>query len=80
MAGKCQITGKKQVRENFVSHSKVKTPRVQKPNLQTKKIFVPELNRSVRLKLSTEAIRSIDKHGGLTAYLRTRGMKLQDII
>ena len=79
MARKCMLTGKGPMSGNNVSHAHNKTRRVQQPNLQWKRIFVPELDRSVRLRLSTRAIRTIDKKG-LMAYLRDQGLKLKDIL
>jgi large subunit ribosomal protein L28 len=48
---------------NSVSHSNIKTKRKFYPNLQTKKFFVPEENKFVTLKVSTSAIRTINKIG-----------------
>ena len=59
----CQITGKKVMVGNNVSHAKNKTKRRFYPNLQTKKFFVPETGETVILKVSTNAIRTIDKKG-----------------
>ena len=59
----CQITGKKVVAGNNVSHAKNRTKRKFYPNLQTKKFFVPETGETVILKVSTNAIRTIDKKG-----------------
>ncbi|MDE2875825.1 MAG: bL28 family ribosomal protein, partial [Gemmatimonadota bacterium] len=55
-----------------------KTKKRQLPNLQTKRIFVPELGRRVRIKVSTSALRSIDKMG-LAAFLRKNGLSLSDV-
>lgn len=52
-----------------VSHSNVKTKRRFKPNLQNKSYFVDALNKKVYLKLSTTAIRTIDKYGSLQDLL-----------
>ena len=65
----CQISNKRPLVGNNVSKSNIKTKRRQLPNLQVKKIFVPELNKYVKLKLSTSAIKSIDKLG-LLSYLK----------
>jgi large subunit ribosomal protein L28 len=62
-----------------VSHSNRKTKKRQLPNLQTKKIFVPELNRHVKLKLTTRAIRTISKKGFLR-FLSDNGMTLKDVM
>ena len=78
MPRKCQLTGKKPLRARNISHAHNVTNRFQRPNLQTKKIFVPELGRSVRLRLSTRALRTIDKKG-LMAFLRDQGLRLADV-
>ena len=63
MARVCALTGKKTVKGHNVSHSNKKTPREFGVNLKVKKIFVPELNKWVTLKLSTTAIKTINKKG-----------------
>ena len=63
MSRVCQITGKKAMVGNNVSHSNIKTKRVFKPNLHTKKFFVPELNDWVVLKVSAKAMRTMSKNG-----------------
>ena len=74
----CKITGKRPLVGNNVSKSKRRTKRRQIPNLQTKKTFVPELGRSIQLKLSVTAIKTIDKLG-LVPYLKKQGLRLSDI-
>ena len=69
MARVCELTGKKTISGNNVSHSNRKTRRKFYPNLQEKKFFIPEENRWVTLKVSTSAIRNISKKG-LSAYLK----------
>ena len=59
----CEITGKKVMAGNNVSHAKNKTKRKFYPNLQTKKFFVAETGETVILKVSANAIRTIDKNG-----------------
>ena len=59
----CQITGKKVMVGNNVSHAKNKTKRRFYPNLQTKKFFIPETGETVILKVSANALRTIDKKG-----------------
>ena len=59
----CKITGKRPRVANNVSKANNKTKRRQYPNLQSKKIFVPELGKAVRLKLSAKAIKTIDRYG-----------------
>ncbi len=78
MPRRCQITGKKPLSGHNVSHAHNVTNKWQRPNLQTKKIFVPELGRSVRLKVSTRALRTIDKKG-VVPFLKDNGLTLADI-
>ena len=59
----CQITGKKLMVGNNVSHSNIKSKRKFYPNLQTKKFYVPEEDAWVVLKVSTSALRTINKNG-----------------
>jgi large subunit ribosomal protein L28 len=59
----CAITGKKGLTGNNVSHANNRTKRKQLPNLQKKRIWLEEEKRYVTLKLSTEAIKTIDKKG-----------------
>ena len=65
----CEITGKKVMVGNNVSHSNIKTKRQFVPNLQTKKFFIPEENRWIILKVSAAGLRTIDKIG-ITASLK----------
>ena len=69
MARICDITGKKVMVGNNVSHSNRKTKRKFYPNLQTKKFFIPESGEWITLKVSTSALRTIDKHG-ITSVLK----------
>jgi len=59
----CQITGKKAITGNYVSHSNKKTKRRFNINLQTKKFYIPEEDKYISLKVSTSALRLIDKKG-----------------
>jgi large subunit ribosomal protein L28 len=59
----CQITCKKMMVGNSVSHANNKTKRTFNPNLQVKRFFLPEENRWVTLKVSTSGIRTINKIG-----------------
>jgi large subunit ribosomal protein L28 len=59
----CQLTGKKVMSGNNVSHSNRKTKRKFYPNLITKKFYIPEEDRYVTLKISTSALRTINKIG-----------------
>ena len=59
----CQITGKKVMVGNNVSHANNRNKRRFYPNLQTKKFFVPETGETIILKVSTNALRTINKKG-----------------
>ena len=61
MARVCQVTGKRPMVGNSVSHSNIKTKRRFLPNLQTKRFFYAEEDRWITLKVSSEAIRTITK-------------------
>ena len=75
----CKITGKRPRVANNVSKANNKTKRRQLPNLQLKTIFVPELGKSIRLKVSVKALKTIDKYG-LLSYLKKKGLSLEDIV
>ena len=78
MARRCSLTGKTPLVGNNVSHSQRKVKRVQKPNLKNKKIYVPELGRFVRVKISTHALRTINKKGFMT-FLKDEGLSLKQV-
>jgi len=63
MSRVCQITGKKVMFGNNVAHSNKKTRRKFKPNLVSKRFFIEEENRWIKLKVSTEGLRLINKIG-----------------
>ena len=63
MSRVCQITGKKAMVGNNVSHSNKKTKRKFNINLVKNRFFIPEENKWITLKLSTSAIRNINKKG-----------------
>ncbi len=67
MARVCDLTGKKPVKGNSVSHSNKKTKREFGVNLKVKRFFIPELDKWVTLKVSTSAIKTINKKGVLAA-------------
>jgi len=69
MSRVCQLTGKRMMTGNSVSHSNVKTKRRFYPNLQTKKFYIPEEDTWVVLKVSASAMRTIDKKG-ISAVLK----------
>lgn len=59
----CQLTGTKPLVGNNVSHSKRRTKRRFNPNLQTKRIYVKEVNKWIKVKLTTRALRNMEKIG-----------------
>lgn len=65
----CDLTGKRAMVGNNVSNSNRKTKRRFYPNLQDKKFFIPEENMWITLRVSTKAIKTINKKG-ITAALR----------
>jgi large subunit ribosomal protein L28 len=78
MARVCQVTGKMPIGGNKVSHSNIKTKRRFLPNLQKKKFYLAEEDKWITLKLSTEAIRTINKNGlyNVVKELRAKGEKI----
>ena len=78
MARVCQVTGKKPITGNKVSHSNIKTKRRFLPNLQTKRYFLAEEDKWVTIKLSTEGIRTIAKNGlySVVKEMRQSGAKI----
>ena len=75
MARVCQVTGKRPISGNNVSHANNKTKRRFLPNLQSRRFWVESENRYVRLRVSNAALRTIDKNGidSVLADLRARG-------
>ncbi|MFO8043755.1 MAG: 50S ribosomal protein L28 [Alkalispirochaeta sp.] len=78
MSRRCAISGKKPLSGNNVSHAHNKSKRWQRPNIQVKRLYVPELKRFVRIKMSTRALRTVSKIG-LMPYLRKEGLQLKDV-
>lgn len=75
MARVCQVTGKRPMVGNNVSHANNKTKRRFLPNLQRRRFWVESENRWVSLRLTTNALRTIDKNGidSVLADIRARG-------
>lgn len=69
MARVCEITGKRPRVGNNVSHANNKTKRKFYPNIQKKRFYIPEEDKWITLKVSTSAIRTINKNG-ITAVLK----------
>ncbi len=79
MAKRCQITGKTVMSGNNVSHANNRTRRRFLPNLQHASVQSDVLGRKINLRLSTSAMRTIEKHGGLDSYLmQARNAELAD--
>jgi large subunit ribosomal protein L28 len=72
---KSDITGKRKLLARNVSHSNIKTKRWQNVNIQERRVYIPEENRFVTLKLTTRDIRTIDKIG-IAEYARRHGVSL----
>jgi large subunit ribosomal protein L28 len=70
-----EITGRRKMKGNFVSHSNIKTKRWQDVNVQNRRVWVPEIGRYLTLRLTTRDIRSIDKLG-FVAFAKQHGFKV----
>jgi large subunit ribosomal protein L28 len=79
MSRRCELTGKNALVGHLVSHSQIKTKRRFLPNLCQVTLISDSLNRSVRLRISAHALRSVEHRGGLDAYLlKARDTQLSD--
>ena len=79
MAKRCQITGKGVMTGNNVSHANNRTRRRFLPNLQQTTMMSEILGRKVSLRVTTNAIRTVEKHGGLDSFLlQARNAELAD--
>ena len=78
MARVCRVTGKRPMSGNNVCHANNKTKRRFLPNLQSRRFWVESENRWVRLRVSTQALRLIDKNGidSVLAEMRARGERV----
>ena len=77
MSMRCQLTGKTYLSGNNVSHAKNRTKRRFLPNLQKISFISEKLGKSIQLKVTTSAIRTVEKKGGLDEYLlKTSNSKL----
>ncbi len=77
MSRVCQVTGKKPVSGNNVSHANNRTRRRFLPNLHSHKFWIESENRWVKLRISAKGMRIIDKNGidAVIADMRMRGIK-----
>ena len=69
MAWRCELTGKKPLVGHKVSHSNIKTKRRFMPNLVNVTLTSDALGRSVKARICTNALKSVDHRGGLDAFL-----------
>jgi large subunit ribosomal protein L28 len=69
MARRCALTGKGVQTGNNVSHANNRTRRRYLPNLQTQRFYSETLGESIRLRVSTHALRTVEKRGGLDGFL-----------
>jgi large subunit ribosomal protein L28 len=69
MARRCAITGKAVQAGNNVSHANNKTRRRFLPNIQSRRLFSETLGETIRLRIATQTVRTIEKNGGLDAFL-----------
>jgi large subunit ribosomal protein L28 len=78
MARVCQVTGKIPVSGNKISHSNIKTKRRFLPNLKSKRFFLAEEDKWITLKVSTDALRTINKNGlyAVVKELRAKGQHI----
>ncbi len=75
MGRQCQLTGKQANNAYAISHSHRRTKKLQEANLQWKRIWWPQGNRWVKLRLSTKAIKTLEKRG-LQAMAKEAGIDL----
>jgi large subunit ribosomal protein L28 len=73
MARRCELTGKAVLSGHYVSHANNKTKRKFRPNLSEVSLMSDKLDRTVRLRISKHALRSIDHNGGLDAFILKLG-------
>jgi len=78
MARVCPLTGKRPNVANKVSHSNIKTKKRQLPNLQTKRIWSESLNRFVKIRVSTRALRTL-RRMSIEDYARKNGIDLSKL-
>jgi large subunit ribosomal protein L28 len=79
MSRRCELTGKGVLVGNNVSHANNKTKRVYRPNLQEVSLASEALGLDVKLRISMSALRSVDRIGGIDAYLlKARDAVLSD--
>ena len=70
MSRSCDLSGKGRQANHKISHSNIKTRKFSEVNLKTKKIFDPETGKTIRLRVAASTLRTLDKVGSLSKYLR----------
>jgi len=70
MSRSCDLSGKARQANHKISHSNIKTRKFSQVNLKTKKIFDPETGKTIRLRVASSTLRTLDKVGSLSKYLR----------
>lgn len=73
--GRCELTGKKPVVKNLVSHSNIKTKSSSQPNIQRKRLFSRTLGRLVTLQIAASAIRDMEHMGGFDKFVLNQDEK-----
>ncbi len=76
MARVCEILGTRSNVKNLVSHANNRVKSIQLPNLQSHRIYIPELKRAITMRLSTRALRTLKKQNNLLQYLKDSGVKI----
>ena len=76
MSRVCDVTGSRRNIKNLVSHANNRVKSVQMPNLQTHKVWVPELKRHVSLRITTRALRTLRKQNNVLRFLRESGVQI----
>lgn len=66
---RCELSGKRPIIKNLVSHSNIKTKTQVQPNVQNKRIFSRTLNQMVRFHMATSTIRSMEHQGGFDTFI-----------
>ena len=72
MARRCSLSGKGVLTGNHVSHANNKTRRRFLPNIQSRRLFSETLGTTIRLRIATNTLRTIEKAGGLDGFLLAR--------
>ena len=78
MSQVCQVTGKRPMTGNNVSHANNRTKRVQQPNLQSKRLWLESQKRFVKVRVAASTLRTITNKG-LDVFLREQGLTVSDI-